>query len=136
MLGALAQGVGPTGVGMFANVDTGAILAILFLLAISVSSTAWQALAILAYFSPILAITVHPAHWLFWWGTKISKKVGPTFSMGQICQGQKKKQLSSPTIGSLNQIPLEIVGFVYHFQIYGLNMEKSMIYMEMGGGEG
>ena len=68
VLGALAQGIGPTDVGMFANVDTGAILAILLLLAILVTSTAWQAFATLAYFSPLLAVTVALAHWLFWRG--------------------------------------------------------------------
>ena len=65
VLGALAQGVGPTGVGRFANVDTGAILAILFIFAILISSTAWQAFATLAYFSPLLAITVALAPWLY-----------------------------------------------------------------------
>ena len=77
MLGALAQGIGPTGlwrrlsilgVWRVTNVDTGAILAILLFLAVLVSSTAWQAFATMAYLSSILAITVAFAHWLFWWG--------------------------------------------------------------------
>ena len=55
VLDALAQGIGPTGagrrlailgVGRVTNVDTGAILAILFIFAILISSTAWQAFAI------------------------------------------------------------------------------------------
>ena len=55
VLDALAQGIGPTGikgrlaiwgVGRVTNVNTGAILAILFFFAIFVSSTAWQAFAI------------------------------------------------------------------------------------------
>ena len=67
VLDALAQGIGPTGsgrrlailgVGRVTNVDTGAILAILFFFAILVSSTAWQAFATLAYFSPLLAVIV------------------------------------------------------------------------------
>ena len=68
VLDAFAQGIGPTGIGNLANVDTRAILAILFLLAILVSSTAWQAFATPAYFSPSLAITVALAPWLFWRG--------------------------------------------------------------------
>ena len=66
MLGALAQGIGPTGIGNLANVDTKAILAVLLLLAILVFSTARQAFATLAYFSPSLAITVALAPWLYW----------------------------------------------------------------------
>ena len=67
VLDALAQGIGPTGIkgrlaiwgiGRVTNVNTGAILAILFFFAILVSSTAWQAFATLAYFSPILAVIV------------------------------------------------------------------------------
>ena len=67
VLGALAQGIRPTwvkgglailGVGRVTNVNTGAILAILFFFAILVSSTAWQAFATLAYFSPLLAVIV------------------------------------------------------------------------------
>ena len=67
VLDALAQGIGPTGVGRrlailgvgrVTNVDTGAILAFLFFFAILISSTAWQALATLAYFSPLLAVIV------------------------------------------------------------------------------
>ena len=74
MLGALAQGIGPTdikkrlaiwGNGRLANVETRSILATLLLLAILVSSTAWQAFATLAYFSPSLAITVAFAPRLF-----------------------------------------------------------------------
>ena len=68
MLGALAQGIGPAGIGNLANVDTKAILAVLLLLAILVFSTARQAFATLAYFSPSLAITVALAPWLFWRG--------------------------------------------------------------------
>ena len=73
VLDALAQGIGATGIkgqlaiwgiGRVTNVNTGAILAILFFFAILVSSTAWQAFATLAYFSPILAITVALAPWL------------------------------------------------------------------------
>ena len=66
VLGALAQGIRPTGIGRIAKVDTRAILAILLFLAILVSSTAWQAFATLAYFSPILAIAVALAPWLYW----------------------------------------------------------------------
>ena len=66
MIGALAQGIGPAGIGTLAYVDTRAILAIFLLLAILVFSTAWQAFATLAYFSPSLAITVAPAPCLFW----------------------------------------------------------------------
>ena len=67
VLDALAQGIGPTemkgrlaiwGIGRVTNVNTGAILAILFFFAILISSTAWQALATLAYFSPLLAVIV------------------------------------------------------------------------------
>ena len=65
VLGALAQGIDPTGIGNLANVNTRAILAILLLLAILVFSTARQAFATLAYFSPILAITVALAPWLY-----------------------------------------------------------------------
>ena len=68
VLGALAQGIGPTGIGNLANVNTRAILAILLFLAILISSTAWQAFATLAYFSPSFAITVAFAPWLFWRG--------------------------------------------------------------------
>ena len=96
MLGALAQGIGPTGVGRFANVDTGAILAILLLLAISVTSTAWQTFATLAYFSPILTITVLLAHWLFWQGIKISKKhilMGPNLPGPEEKMGLQKSPL-------------------------------------------
>ena len=55
VLDALAQGIGATGIkgqlaiwgiGRVTNVNTGAILAILFFFAILVSSTAWQAFAI------------------------------------------------------------------------------------------
>ena len=66
VFGALAQGIGSTGIGRIAEVDTRAILAILLFLAILVSSTAWQAFATLAYFSPILAIAVALAPWLYW----------------------------------------------------------------------
>ena len=67
VLDALAQGIGATGIkgqlaiwgiGRVTNVNTGAILAILFFFAILVSSTAWQAFATLAYFSPLLAVIV------------------------------------------------------------------------------
>ena len=82
VLDALAQGIGATGIkgqlaiwgiGRVTNVNTGAILAILFIFAILVSSTAWQAFATPAYFSPTLAITVALAPWLFWRGIKITK---------------------------------------------------------------
>ena len=74
VIGALAQGIDPAdvgrrlaiwGVGNPANVDTRAILAALLFLAILISSTAWQAFATLAYFSPSLAITVAFAPRLF-----------------------------------------------------------------------
>ena len=74
VLDALAQGIGATGagrglailgVGRVTNVNTGAILAILFIFAILVSPTALHAFATLAYFSPILAITVALAPWLY-----------------------------------------------------------------------
>ena len=67
VLDALAQGIGATGIkgqlaiwgiGRVTNVNTGAIFAILFFFAILVSSTAWQAFATLAYFSPLLAVIV------------------------------------------------------------------------------
>ena len=81
MLGALAQGIGPTdiekrlaiwGNGRLANVETRSILATLLLLAILVSSTVWQAFATQAYFSPSLAIIVALAPWLPWRGVKMS----------------------------------------------------------------